>query len=232
MFGSMLCVGSDVFVVPRHFVIRWEEIVEYNKTGNHRLCVYWNGSADGKSEIPWENVKVFYPEYKHLQDVAFIRLTKLVQMRHLAKFFVMASDDPVLMNTYLFGLRSNDYTPATISVQRAQLESNLVYKHEQRVDSLSGKALKTQVINLPGCYKYFNCFTGFGDCGLMLLHTDNSTNCRKALGMHIAGVEKYGHGYAIPIFQEDIEEGIQHFYPIETPIVLEEVELVSAQCLS
>lgn len=211
-FGSGLNVGSDVFVLPRHFWIRWMEIKEYYKKFGNRVVLKLIWDEDKIVEIPWDTITVWYPDYKHTEDIVFIRINKLIQLTHIKKFFVRVDDQPTLFEAYLFGLRQEGFKWNTIAVSHVEHATSVSYIHESRVEPLYKGTFGEQKIHVPLCYRYQNASTVGGDCGLMLIHTDSKTNCRKILGMHTAGNVKTGSGIASAIFYEDIEEAFENLY--------------------
>lgn len=217
-FGSGLNVGSDIFVLPRHFWTRWMEIKNYYKTYGNRVALKLIWDDDKIVEIPWDTITVWYPDYKHTEDIVYIRINKLIQLTHIKKFFVRVDDQPTLFEAYLFGLRQEGFNWNTIAVSHVEYATSVSYIHESRVEPLYKGTFGEQKIHIPLCYRYQNASTVGGDCGLMLIHTDSKTNCRKILGMHTAGNVKTGSGIASAIFYEDIEEAFEILYKSETVI--------------
>lgn len=217
-FGSGLNVGSDVFVLPRHFWTRWMEIKDYYTQFKHRTVLKLIWGEDKIVEVPWDTIKVWYPDYTHTEDLIYIRIEKIIQLTHLKKFFVKAEDQPTLFEAYLFGLRQEGFKWHSMCVSNVELATSVTYVHESRVEPLYKGTFKEQKIHIPLCYRYKNANTVGGDCGLMLIHTDSKTNCRKIIGLHTAGNEKNGSGIASSIFYEDIEEAFNHLYANETII--------------
>lgn len=220
-FGSGLCVGSDVFVLPLHFWLRWNEIRDFYGTHNHKviLRVLWDDLK--VIEVPWDVIKSWQPNYKHTEDIVFLRFTKMVQLSHIAKFFVRVNDQPTLFETYLYGLRKEDFVYNTITVSNTEYATNITYVHEARIEPIYHGKFAERQVHIPLCYRYKNCFTVGGDCGLMLMHADSRMNCRKILGMHTAGNTKTGMGITSAIFCEDILEAMEELYHDETPITFE-----------
>lgn len=217
-FGSGLNVGSDVFVLPRHFWTRWMEIKEYYKKYGNRVVLKLVWDDDKIVEVPWDTISVWFPDYKHTEDIVYIRITKLIQLTHIKKFFVRVDDQPTLFEAYLFGLRQEGFNWNTIAVSHVEYATSVSYIHESRVEPLYKGSFAEQKIHIPMCYRYQNASTVGGDCGLMLVHTDSKTNCRKILGMHTAGNVKTGSGISSAIFYEDIEEAFEMLYKEETII--------------
>jgi hypothetical protein len=221
VYGSGLCVGSDIFMLPAHFWYRWVEMREFYKTHNVDVELILMWSANQKVMIPWNVIEVFKPDYQHLEDVIFLRFKKLIQLKHLEKFFINVSDSPTLFDSYIYGLRGHDFGVSTISVSNVQLATKITYTHEARIEPLYQGHFNERVIYIPKCYRYNNCFTMGGDCGMLLFHTDSRTNCRKILGIHTAGNTSTGLGITSAVYQEDIHEAFEYFYPVETPIYID-----------
>lgn len=225
-FGTGLCVGSDVFVLPRHFWVRWIEIKEFYESKGHRVVLKLMWDENKIVEVPWDTITHWEPDYEHLEDLVFLRITKLVQLSHIGKFFASVGDEPVLFESYLYGLRMHDFKFSSISVSNAEYATSVSYAHEARVEPIYNHRLEERQIHVPLCFKYMNCHTVGGDCGLMLLHTDSKQNCRKILGMHTAGNTRTGFGVSSAIFQEDIEEAFKELYKEDVAIQVEQLTLV------
>lgn len=214
-FGSGLNVGSDVFVLPRHFWIRWMEIKDYYKKHGNRVVLKLIWDDDKIVEVPWDVITVWMPDYKHTEDLVYLRINKLIQLTHIKKFFVRVEDQPTLFEAYLFGLRQEGFNWHTIGVSHVEHAQSVTYIHESRVEPLYKGTFIEQKIHIPLCYRYQNASTVGGDCGLVLVHMDSKTNCRKLMGMHTAGNVKTGSGIASAIFYEDIEEAFEILYKSE-----------------
>lgn len=229
VFGSGINVGSDIFMLPAHFWHRWVEMKKFYEEEARgkgetkyktNIRVYW--TQEQYSDVPWSCISSWEPGYTHLEDIIFLRFRHLIQMKHIAKFFVKENDEPVLFETYLYGLRSSDFAPSTISVTKTEFVTNVTYSHEARVEPYFKKQFKEREIHVPVCFRYHNSLTTGGDCGLMLVHTDSRMNCRKILGMHTAGSPKNNLGISNAIYQEDIHEAFKNLYKNETKIIVEE----------
>lgn len=226
VFGTGLGIGSDVFVLPAHFWHRWCEMRDFYKTHNYECVLQLHWSNTQVVNIPWDVIRVWLPSYAHLGDVVFLRFVKLIQLKNLNKFFVRANDTPELYESYLYGFRGLDFVPSSISVNKTEIVMNVRYTHESRQEKYFGGVFSQKEIHIPMCYKYANCTTNGGDCGMILLNTDGRLNCRKIMGIHVAGNTRNSLGIANAIFQEDIEEAFSVLYTLDTPITMFEPSLV------
>lgn len=220
-FGAGLCVGSDVFVLPNHFWARWNEMRDFYATHGNKVVLHLLWGENKSVVVPWDVIKVWQPDYKHSEDIIFMRITKLIQLSHIEKFFIRVEDQPTMFEAYLYGLRRQDFTYSTVTVNNAECATNVIYTHEGRVEPLYNGKFVEREVHVPLCYKYKNCFTVGGDCGLVLIHADSHLNCRKIMGMHTAGSSKSGIGIASAIFYEDIVEAFEELYKQEVYIRLE-----------
>jgi hypothetical protein len=221
-FGSGLCVGSDVFVLPNHFWMRWMELRDFYGTHGNKVILHLVWDSNKTVQIPWDVIKVWQPGYKHTEDLIYIRITKLIQLSHISKFFVHVEDQPTLFETYLYGLRKEDFTYHSMAVSSTEYTTNVTYTHESRVEPVYNGKFAEKQIHVPLCYRYNNSYTVGGDCGLLLIHADSRMNCRKILGMHTAGSVKTGLGISSAIFYEDIKEAFDELYKDDLPITLED----------
>lgn len=212
IFGSGLCLGSDIFVTPHHFYFRWLEMRQYWESKGDIVDIYIIWSDTIQQKLDWDSIKSYQPEYDHLNDIIFLRIVNLVQKSHLKKFFVYSTDRPVLRELYLYGKKALTQTLTTMMVHSGEY-TDQVYKHESMPDPLYGGKFSERSIVVPQCISYRGCLSTGGDCGLLVMHCDSSLNCRKIIGMHTAGVTSAMFGIGSLIFQEDIEEVFKHFYP-------------------
>ena len=212
MYCSGLCLGSDIFVLPYHIWYRIHEMNTYWKEHgmSYHLFISWNDKV--RSEVAVDNISAVKLGYTHTEDLAYIRIKNFVQKPHIKKFFVNVADRPVLFEMYLHGLRGTAHTLSTLSVTNGEYTTG-AYIHDSVPDPMYGGKFATREIVVPLCVKYWNCPTIPGDCGLVLMHTDSSLNCKKILGMHTAGNTAHQTGFTSLIFQEDIDEVFKHFYP-------------------
>jgi hypothetical protein len=213
-FGTALCVGGDVFVMPRHFALRLEAYNNIYADPNHdRFYVYFEWNKALKQEVPFSNLEFWDSKYAHHEDIIFVRIPNICQMTDLSKFFVSENDEVVLFGTYLYGKRAGQHDITSSPVNRCtRREGN--YVQDGRADPVYGLPIQPEYFKIPVCYAYSGVQTLGGDCGLMLLNSDSSTNCRKILGMHTAGSPQISSGLASPLFMEDIKEAIEHFKPL------------------
>lgn len=220
MYGSGLCVAGDIFLLPDHFVVRWHQLKKlYDSKGDKFVInLYWSEKL--VVELDWESLSFYKLPYEHTDDLSFVRIKNLVQMRNLSKFFCKVDDSPSLFECYLYGRRAAGFTIGSTGVQRTELASQ-IYTHPERVDTIYGEVLSGREIQIPLCYRYYDTRTINGDCGVLLLNSDSKMNCRKILGMHTAG-ELYSAVSSI-IYQEDVLEAIEHFNKISRVIQIEDV---------
>lgn len=211
-FGSGLCLGSDIFVVPYHFWYRWQEMREYWKEHECevKLCLNWNEVLE--VILDWNAMTLCKLNYSHTEDLAYFRIKNLVQRPHLRKFFISSNDRPMLNTLYIYGKRANSFDITTMGVTDGEYKLT-TYLHESRDDPLYGGKFAKREICIPIALHYYNCCTSAGDCGTMVLHCDSSLNCKKIMAMHTAGHVAEGYGIGSLIFQEDIEEVFSFFYP-------------------
>ena len=217
MFGSSLCLGSDVFVMPYHFWFRFKEMQAHWESHGDEviLRLHWNDKLS--VDIAWDSISVCKLDYKHCEDLVYVRINKLVQKPHIKQFFMRATDRPVLSELYMYGMRAGSFTLNIMQVQNGEFVDT-VYNHESRDDPLYGGKFEKREIVIPICLKYYNCTSTVGDCGMMVMNCDSRMNNRKIMAMHTAGHvgERYGLGSLI--FVEDIEEAFKQLYTDETMI--------------
>jgi hypothetical protein len=215
------CIGGNVFVMPRHYWHRINEYIDLCKEKNIEVRIYlcWNDNM--RTELPYDLINVYEPEYEHQNDIVFFQVANLIAKRKVWHFFVNENDDPNLAGSYLYGLRSRRYgldwnnRPMSLSLGSVRV-SAAQYDLEGGEDIVSGIQMKNHSYFVKTGYLYDNCRTLMGDCGMLLMHIDNSTGSRRILGMHTAGQDE--QGMSSPIFKEDIEDAIQHFNH-EAPLV-------------
>ena len=216
-FGSALCVGSDIFLLPRHFVTRWQDMDNYyrGRGTTIKLSLAWNDTL--KQSIEWSNLDFWFPDYEHSADIAFMRIKNLVQKQHIKKFFLSTNDKPTLYDVYLYGYRASSTSLHTLHVDGAEYTS-VEYKQSEGTDPLYGGKFQERMVYAPMCLQYWNCLTTAGDCGLLVFNCDSSLNCRKIMGMHTGGTQSCGYGIGNIVYKEDIEEAFEHFYGKSCPI--------------
>lgn len=217
--GSILCIGSDVFVMPKHFYARMQDLNDvYSKRGdNMYIDLCWDFNS--KVRVPYHNIQFVDLGYAHLTDIVFMRVPNACKMTNISKFVVRKDDKPSLFQCYLYGLRLNGLM-TSISVNSVDMRSQN-YVVRERSDPIYGETLKGDHIQVPRCYYYDSCNTVNGDCGMLMMNADSRMNARKIMGMHVAGSSKQGSGVSSLLYCEDFEEAISKFYPIQTPIFME-----------
>lgn len=217
MFGSGICVGSDVFIIPYHFWFRFCEMRNHWESHNLtvKLRLHWNEKL--AVFLNWDSITTCKLEYSHCEDLIFIRIERLVQKPHIKHFFVKQGDRPTLFEMYLYGMRAQSFTITSMQVQNGVFEDT-IYEHESRDDPIYGGKFQKRTVVLPVSVKYYNCMSAVGDCGLLLMNCDSSTNCRKIVAMHTAGHTSENYGIGSLICQEDIDEAFGILYKDE-PII-------------
>jgi len=217
-FGSCLGLGSDIFAMPRHF---WNRVVEVNNLYEDRK-IYATLNFNGqhyrmlvKDCIPIEL------NYHHLVDIIFIQFPKMCCLPRIDKFFVSERDEPVLHNMYLYGRRvhgSDGFN--SITCTHGKLTAKEYTQSE--MDHL-GKFLPARKIAIPLAYEFRTSGVTTGDCGMVLMNTDDKLNSRKILGLHVAGATNGSVGLVAPIYKEDIEK---IFEQLGTYIAMADVQLL------
>lgn len=217
MFGSGLCLGSDVFVIPYHFWFRFKEMQAYWEAHGDTviLRLFWNERLS--VDLNWDSITTCRLDYKHCEDLIYIRINKLVQKSHIKQFFIRSDDRPTLFELYMYGMRAGNFVLNCVPVQNGEYVDT-VYNHESRDDPLYGGKFEKREVVIPICLKYYNCLSNVGDCGMMVLNCDNKMNNRKIMAMHTAGHVGENYGLGSLIFYEDIEEAFSLLYAGETPI--------------
>lgn len=211
-FGSGICLGSDIFLVPYHFWFRWFEMKDYWESNGCvvKLCLQWNEVLE--VVLDWSALMLCRLQYSHTEDLAYFRIKHLVQKPHIKKFFISSNDRPVLSTLYVYGRRALSFDLTTMGVTDGEYKLT-VYEHQSKDDPLYGGKFAQREICIPIALHYYNCCTTAGDCGTLIMHCDSSLNCKKVLAMHTAGHVAEGYGIGSLIFQEDIDEVFNYFYP-------------------
>jgi hypothetical protein len=225
-YGNLLCVGGDVFIMPRHYWLRFSELNDlYTEQGyNSFIQLSWNQKQDIK--VRFVDCQHYYPPYEHSNDICFVRIKDLCCMRDLRAFFQTENDNPNLYNCYLYGFRSKrcesvaPLQPTMLTVGSSKLTS-MKYSSGSPIDKITGKALKNLEFNIPICYMYDMCYTEFGDCGLAYLGMDSTMGCRQFLGIHTGGSSGTHQGIASPVFKEDVDEAFDFFKNSGTVITIQ-----------
>lgn len=219
MYGSGLCVGGDVFVLPDHFMVRWTQLRDLYRAKGDEFVVTLMWSQEQTVDLDWDSIVYHKLPYQHCDDLCFIRIKDLIQMKKIHKFFQNEADNPSLFEAYLFGKRAGDFTCGVTSLHRTEM-ARQVYEHPERIDSIYGEVLAGRQIEIPICYRYYEAKTINGDCGTLLFCTDSRLNCRKILGMHTAGGNDAG--VSSIIFQEDILEAFDYFAKEKIVVTIED----------
>jgi len=230
-FGTALNVGGDVFIIPKHFYTRWKTFYELYSEKGDQFRVYFQWTPVMRQYVDFEEVKVWDSDYNHHKDLVFVQVRNMVQMKHMAKFFVKVTDDPILYESYLYGLRVGDFNPSLMQVSGCH-RRDTIYTHGGRTDPVYGMNIPDRDIVLPDCYHYESSYTLAGDCGLVLFNTDSKLNCRKIMGIHTAGSIVNGVGITSPVYQEDVLEAIDYFARESEPLDVQSSEYIGGDITS
>ena len=108
MTGSCLNIGGDVFVMPRHYWIRFKQYEKlYTGHGNtFRLRLSFTHASS--TPVFMESISVYEPIGDHLVDVVFLKIRHISFGRDIRKFFIKQSDDPNCHGAYLYGPRTRE----------------------------------------------------------------------------------------------------------------------------
>lgn len=225
---NAFCVGGSIFAIPRHY---WHRIQLYHKiysSYNEKLKLKFSWNSKMNQIIELSCIDVFYPDNIHTADLCFIRVRRLMAMRDIRHFFVSDDDDPSLFGSYLFGFRSSVYganavfDTTMITVSDVGMQS-VFYDTDETEDRIHGIKIEPRRYRIPLCYTYADCKSVRGDCGMVLMCTDSSSN-RRILGIHTAGVPSIETGCAAPIYQEDLNEAFEYFNDLGIPVIVMESE--------
>lgn len=200
--GSVLGIGGDLFLIPRHFYVRFKEIND--AYGDDKLVISLNFSGYQEVSMLFVDIKEIKVDFEHLADLAFIQFPKMICLSKIDKFFVTTKDEPLLYGAYLYGKRV--HTPNTIHsipVFNAFLTSREYDQPGMEIQSL-GKYIPSRRVIIPEGYEFRLNGIGVGDCGMVLLNTDERMNARKIMAMHVAGTIDGNSGCAATIYHEDI----------------------------
>ena len=108
--------------------------------------------------VPFSMLNVWDSQYQHHRDVLFIQVRAMVQMSKVSKFFIRTTDDPVMYDTYLYGLRVGDFKPSLMQVVNCQRRDTR-YTHASREDPIYGEIFPDREILLPESYLYDCSYT-------------------------------------------------------------------------
>lgn len=226
--ANMLAIAGNIFVTPKHYYLRYQQLIEIAKEHGYQLQYEFLTQSNTTIHIPLNLVTWFLDSSsKYSQDLAFCRISRGTAFKDLTRFFLRESESVNLTGCYLYGLRSpiingvnTIATPTMLPVNQTTLE-DVEYDTGEAPCVFENTVLKN--IEFVGVmnYIYSNNHTVKGDCGMVLMHSDSSKNCRKILGMHVAGSPNTGEGVSAPLFAEDIEEAIAYFNNIERVITTE-----------
>lgn len=205
--GSALGVGGDIFMMPKHFYDRFLQFKELCGDHTVRMSIAFN--ATQQFDIFVDDIKYLDVKYTHLADICFLQLNKLVCLPKLDKFFVSLKDEPVLVNSYLFGKRvDTGHVLHSLQLTNVKLSTREYTQGEIEIPYLS-KFIPAKKIVLPEGYEFRVNGVAVGDCGLILMNTDEKMNARKIMGIHVAGSVKGNIGLANTVYQEDIQQAYE-----------------------
>lgn len=206
-YTNAYCVKGDVVVAPRHFIDKFHDIREQRGDNGVDFSIRINGRT---MKVPLDLIKFATLDYEHLNDICFLKFHRLFMQRDTSRFFQKITDDVNLYGAYLYGLRShrsdNDSTVSLLTLGSTRLQ-----KISYDAEAIPGSKGLTHHYHIPQGYMYSESMTMTGDCGMLLLNTDDKTNSRKILGMHTAGNVQAAIGFSCPLFQEDIDEAVSFF---------------------
>lgn len=222
MLGTVLGVGGDIFCMPKHYWIRMMDLNKVYKENNIKLEVKLQFLKNTAITLCFSLLKLLPMDYAHLGDVVFVQFQKVVCLPKIAKYFAYSHDEPVLFESYLYGIRSTaSDVMSSITVQNVRMDSEKYRQTAKKEPILNSMLSETEFV-LPVSYRYTSS-TIKGDCSMVLMNTDPKMNARKCLGIHVAGTGDGFIGISNPIFQEDIEEVYNH--PLLTQVVVHCAEL-------
>lgn len=226
--ANMLAVAGNVFVTPKHYYLRHQQLKELAKEHGYELKYELLTQSNTTIHMPLTAISWFLnSSSNYSQDLAFCRISRGTAYKDLTRFFLREKESVNLTGCYLYGLRSpiingtNLITsPTILPVNQTSIE-DVEYDTGEAPCVFEGTTLNN--IEFVGVmnYLYSNNLTVKGDCGMLLMHSDSAKNCRKILGMHVAGSPNTSEGVAAPIFAEDIEEALVYFNKMERIITTE-----------
>jgi hypothetical protein len=195
-------------MMPRHFQQRMEDFaVNY---GKQNITIELMFLGNQVHNIKYENIKDLGVNYEHLADIIFLQFPKICCLPKIDRFFVNTRDEPVLYESYLFGRRvDNMMAVQTLPVSNVLLTTRS-YTHPEMELPIIGKFIPSRKIVLPEGYEFKVNNVTVGDCGMLLLNTDEKMNARKIMGVHVAGSIKGNIGLASAIYAEDIQAAYEN----------------------
>jgi len=229
VYMHSVCVFGSVFMLPRHFWDRYEDMCEFYKDKKCKLNLHFKWASGQNTTILYkDNCQLYKPDFIHTEDLLFVKIRGLVGMRNLTKFFVKEEDNFLTHACYLYGLRAKVtsasktcFTPMSVTVSRAELQKT-IYSSEEKIEPFFDGVIKSRDYNVPLSWVYYECMTVGGDCGMLAIHTDTKLNCRRIFGMHTAGLTTDAVGISIPIYQEDLMDAFDYFNGTEKNIVMDD----------
>lgn len=235
MTGSGLCLGGDVFVMPRHYWHRYTQYRELYEKEKSEFYLVLQWSRRDKTKVYFDAIETLELDYNHCSDLVYMRIKNVGNMTNISKFFVRVTDDANLHGSYLFGPRTREqnnadllFTVTTIPVSKVKV-SSISYNSKQVVDRVHGNAVNGRTYEVPRAYVYWDSIATVGDCGMVLMHQDSKTDCRKCIGIHTAGSESTKRGAAAMIFYEDLQEVFNHFGRSDKIITAEVPEMPTSE---
>jgi hypothetical protein len=215
--GSALCIGSDVFVMPRHYWHRFEDLQRVYTTTDTKFNLILRWSNMHETKVYFDSIHTWVPTEDHLVDVIFFRIKNIICMKNLKKHFVSINDS--LMNftgSYMYGIRVSTITDKSpffettmVSLTHPRLKSRKYYCPEGH-ESIYGTELPEHIYEVPNCLVYNDALTTPGDCGMVLMHIDDRIS-RKIFGIHTGAWHSINEGYGAPIYAEDIQAAYDYF---------------------
>lgn len=234
MYGNGLAVGSNVFMMPKHYWIRFMQFKELYENNSNvlRIKLYWNKKSS--TIVNFSNIKIYDPPHEHQEDTIYIQIKRLCVMKDIRKFFVSENDEVNFVGSYLYGLRGK-HTETSYMVPTMLTVGNVAIKYVSYsspiiLDELYKQHIgATEFVN-PYALLYEDNMTTKGDCGMLLMNSDSKLNCKKICGMHVAGSPNTHQGISTPVFKEDIDDAMDFFSIDDTLFFVEDAsELINYQ---
>jgi len=228
LYQSLMKIGGQVFMCPKHFWYRLKSYIDIYLDKGDKFWVRLTYPYDKFVDIDFDLITELDPldleSSSHCTDVIFLHIATTECGRNLTKFFTSVEEQPSLSNVYLYGCRSREIDSGVNTVQynvnNVELWTvPLSYDLPKTRDPIHNLPVKEENVELPYHYMYI-ASTLAGDCGMLLMHTDNAVQ-GKILGMHVAGSVKMHKGVSIPIFKEDIEDVLLYFRDKKQNIVIQ-----------